>query len=375
MERTKTLRAVATLVGTTIGAGIFGLPYAISRAGWVAGSLLLVGFGWVTIIINLAFGEVILRTKGDRQLSGYGEIYFGRWGKIAGFVALAVGVYGAMLAYTTQIGNFLHTLMPGVSAPALSVIFFVFGAFAIFRGIKSVSELELLFTILIILLVGVIAVIGWPEITDHHLNFVADNPDFLTPYGVIMFALAGSSVVPEVEEIIRDHHKKLWIAIFFGTLIPLLIYGLFTTVVIGVSGTAVSQDAIPGLIGALPNWLVDLGAILGITAMTTSFISLGFVLRELYFRDFEMSNSSALFLALAPVITLFFLGARSFINLIQFTGILTGGLTGTMILALFLKARTSGTEEPDYILPLPRWTVYFLIGVFTLGVVARIMTL
>jgi tyrosine-specific transport protein len=374
MGQARLWRAIATLIGTTIGAGIFGLPFAVSHVGWGIGSLMLIGLGWVTLILNLAFGEVILRTKGDHQLSGYGRIYFGRGGEILGFIAVAIGAYGAMLAYTSQIGNFLAILLPGGSPIFYSFLFLVVAGIAVGYGLKAVSEVEFFSTILILLLVFVVAVKGWTVITHHHLEIMVENPDWLTPYGVIMFALAGSAVVPEIEEILRDEHQKLWLALFWGTLIPLVVYLLFTTVVIGASGPGVSPDAISGLAKTLPHWIVSLGAIFGTLTMGTSFTSLGYVLRELYFRDLGVSRSVALFLVLAPITILFFLGARGFIPLLEITGILMGGLTGGLILALFLKARRVGSETPPYMLPLPEWTVMVLLMIFVCGVVARLLT-
>jgi tyrosine-specific transport protein len=373
MRDTRLLRAIATLVGTTIGAGIFGLPYAIARVGWGAGTLMLVGLGWVTLMLNLAFGEVILRTKGDHQLSGYGRIYFGKLGRVLGFGAVGVGIYGAMLAYTTQIGRFLASLLPFGDPLLFSLIFFLLASLVVGFGVKLVSEIELLLTTLIVVLVAVIAVRGWPEIVRDHLGLLSEHPDWLTPYGVVMFALAGTAVVPEIEEILREEHDKVWTALFLGTLTPLVVYVLFATVVVGVSGGRVSPDAISGLAGVFPVWVVKLGALLGALTMTTSFASLGYVLRELYFRDLGFSKGAALLLALAPVISLFLLGARSFIGLLEVTGILTGGLTGGLILALFLKAKREGTEEPAYVLPLPEWAVFILLGLFIFGVVARIL--
>ena len=74
-------RAIAVLVGTTIGAGIFGIPFVVSKIGFVPGIFYLLILGVLVLILNLAYGEIILRTPGDHQLTGYGEIYFGEIGK------------------------------------------------------------------------------------------------------------------------------------------------------------------------------------------------------------------------------------------------------------------------------------------------------
>jgi len=57
-----TTEAIALLVGTIIGAGIFGIPYVIAQAGFLTGLITLGVLGTAVIILYLYLGEVILRT-------------------------------------------------------------------------------------------------------------------------------------------------------------------------------------------------------------------------------------------------------------------------------------------------------------------------
>ena len=67
--------AIATLVGTIIGAGVLGIPYVISQAGFITGLVNLVILGVAVLLLYLFVGEVVLRTRGNHQLTGYAEIY------------------------------------------------------------------------------------------------------------------------------------------------------------------------------------------------------------------------------------------------------------------------------------------------------------
>ena len=77
-----------TLTGTIIGAGILGLPYVFSKAGFFIGLLWLIILGMVMMFVNLTLGEITLRTNGRHQLSGYAEKYLGKWGKRIMFFAM-----------------------------------------------------------------------------------------------------------------------------------------------------------------------------------------------------------------------------------------------------------------------------------------------
>lgn len=366
----KTLRAISTLIGTTIGAGIFGIPYAFSQAGFGIGVFYLVVLGMVMLVLNLCYGEVILRTPGDHQLTGYGEIYLGKLGRLLGLAALLTAIYGALLAYIIQVGNFLGLLFNHSEfSSTFSLIFFAVFAVAVFLGLRLISEIEMIMVLFLIGLIFLIAVFGFSKITFSHFQPTAYSSSvLLLPYGVLIFALSGSSVIPEMEEILRDQHKKLKKSIILGTLIPALVYLLFATVVVGVSGMQTSPDAISGLAEFLSPVIVKIGAFLGVLAMSTSFLALGFVLKEMYFRDLCFSKVTAWICAVFPPLLLFLFGTKSFISVLEVTGAFMGGLTGILISILFIRARKVGRFKPEFTVPLPTAGVLLLAFIFLLGI-------
>ena len=391
----KIFKAIASLVGTTIGAGIFGLPYVVAKIGFLPGVIYLLILGFLTLLLNLIYGEVILRTPGDRQLTGYAGIYLGKWGRSIALITLLLTVYGALLAYFIKIGHFLSFLF-GFGLPVYwSFAFLTVAALFLFFGLRAVSLVEGILVLLLLGLIVLLGVVGMGKI--EFANFSGFFPQFLfLPYGVILFALSGASVIPEMEEILRekretgrerrrrekreieserrekDGPKELKKAIIIGTLIPLFFYLLFITLVVGVCGKKTSEDAVLGLGLFLPDWVVDLGAVLGTLTMGTSFLTLGFVLREVYFRDFAIPKFfSWLLVCLGPPV-LYFLGAKNFIEIIGATGSLMGGLTGVLICLMFLRAKKMGKRKPAYVLSLPKFFVYFLVGVFLLGIVWQV---
>ena len=73
--------AISVLVGTCIGAGVLGIPYVAAQSGFLIAVGYILFIGGVLILINLYLGEIILRTKGNHQLAGYVEKYFGKKAK------------------------------------------------------------------------------------------------------------------------------------------------------------------------------------------------------------------------------------------------------------------------------------------------------
>jgi amino acid permease len=62
------LIALATLIGTAIGAGLFGLPYVVAKAGFFPSLMMMFLLGLLALVSNLMYGEIILRTKGGCRL-------------------------------------------------------------------------------------------------------------------------------------------------------------------------------------------------------------------------------------------------------------------------------------------------------------------
>lgn len=364
-------RAAALLTGTTIGAGIFGLPYVIAQIGFLPGLFYLLFLGGAVLIINLVYGEIILRTPGDHQLGGYFRLYLDKGQKrLQGLSTLSffISVYGAMLAYIIEVGEFLALIFGAGSPFAWSVFFFAMGSAALFSGLRPISLLELLIVFLLIVLIIAFFGVGFHKISWSY--FLKTNLSrLLLPYGVILFAINGSAVIPEMEEILRKRPAALKRAIVAGTLIPILLYLFFVLFVVGVCGGGTSQDAISCLTSLLPEWIVKLAAGLGVLAMASSFLSLSYVLKECWFRDFKFSRPKAFIFSVLPSFLLFFLGARSFISVLEFSGAVSVGLSSILILSMHKQAKEKGKRAPLYSMEIPKPLVVMLYGLFALGLI------
>jgi tyrosine-specific transport protein len=369
-ENRKVLRAVAILVGTTIGAGMFGIPYVVSKIGFIPGMFYLFLLGILVLLLNLSYGEVILRTPGDHQFGGYIDTYLGKkrvFLKAISIIAFFISAYGALLAYLIKIGDFFNLFFGGGSPFFYSVLFFLLGSFTIFLGLRMVSWFEFAIVIFLVGLIIFIAAPGMAKMEISHFSYT-NLSFFLLPYGVILFALTGSSVIPEMEEILRKNPRKLKKSIIIGSLIPLFVYCLFTIFVFGVCGALTSTDAITGLVPFFSPFLVKLGAIIGILAMGSSFFTLGYILKEVWFRDFKASKNISFLLACLPSFFLFLFGARNFIKILDFSGAVSGGLIGILILMMFEKAKKTGKRKPAFVLAMPKFLIIILYLIFFLGI-------
>ncbi len=364
------------LVGTTVGAGMFGIPYVFSRFGFFPSLVYLLVLAGVMLFLNLLYGEVILRTPGDHQIFGYVRFYLEEKTKVLSFInifSFFISIYGALLAYGIKIGEFLQMIL-GFGSPVLfSLLFFFFALVALYFGLHSLSFLEFLIVVLVVLsvLTFFLLSVGKLDVS----NLTGFRPLYLLlPYGVILFALNGTSVIPEMEEVLRKNPEKLGKSILVGILIPLVLYILFALVVVGNCGAYTSEDGISCLFPFLPHWAVKLGAFVGILTMASSFLTLSYVLKESWFRDFKFSETAAFLLAGFPPLILYISGVRSFIRVLDFSGAVSVGLSGILILLMHREAKVKGKREPAYSLKVPRPLLFFLSGLFILGAFSPFLT-
>jgi len=339
-------RAVSSLVGTTLGAGMFALPYVISRSGLLLGIAFLLLMGFLSTRLNQFYGKVIVKTEGDHQLSGYARIYLGRWGRLVALFSLIFGIYGALVAYGVQGGNFLSGVT-SFSPREASVVFWALLSLLLVLGLHltSLSELVLTFGVLALLLV----LTFWALFRFNPFNLSLSPSTFsrLTPkdvfsnLGVVIFAFGGTSAIPEVEEILRVEHQKLPRAIGFSGVIVLISYLLYSLVVVGACGPSVSQASLDSLAATLGFPVPLLGSTLGVFALGSSYLLLGYALREVFYRDLGISKPVAWFLALFPPFLVLIFSRPAFTSILGITGMLGIGLSWLLVLLIYLRAKAS----------------------------------
>lgn len=354
----KFIKALAVFLGTIIGVGIFGLPYVTSLAGFLPVLFYFLILGAIAIFIHLLFGKVSLGTEGIHRLPGYVGKYLGSgWKKISFFV-IFFGLAGASLAYLIVGGEFLKFFFSpwlGGNSLIYTLLFFALGTFLIFRGIKSISQIEItllivFFSILILFFFRAFPFINLDYLKAFNLKF------FAFPYGVILFSLWGSAIVPEIKEILGGDSQLLKKVIISGISAASFTYLFFIFIVFGASGPATSKEAISGLAATLGDGVIKLGFLFGFITCFTSFLTLGLTLKKVFWYDFGLPKNLSWFIACFLPLFLFLIGLREFIEVIGFTGAVALGLEGIIIVFLFrefLKKKFSQKmRKVFYILPL-----------------------
>jgi len=358
-----------TLTGSIVGAGLLGLPYVFAKSGFLAGLFWLIILGALMTFINLTLGEVALRTKGKHQLPGYAEKYLGKWGKRAMLFAMLFGVYSALLAYLVGEGKSLSQILPGNIPPiVLGIMFWLIMTLLLREGLKGLKKIETWGVLAVITIVFGIFIKFVPLVKPENL-ITWNSANFLTPIGVIMFALLGFTSIPELRKEIKGQEKLLKQAIIIGSLVPIFLYILFSTIFVGILGTNITQIA-----------TLSFGPIitlLGIFTMLTSYFVLSFSVQSIFKYDVKISKKANFFFTSLIPLVLYALVTQY--NLIGFAlilgigGVISGGLTGILILLMAKKAKsnTRNKKNPEIEIPL-NWTLIIILSlIFIAGIILQ----
>jgi len=365
--------AVATLVGTVIGAGILGIPYIVAKAGFWTGIINILVLGFISMILYLYLGEVALRTKGFHQLPGYAEKYLGKSGKILMTLAMLFGVYGALIAYTIGEGQALAAIFGG-NPMFYSLIFFGIAAIIIHAGLKNVAKSELImlpFIIGIIILISILSIkfVNLSNLTQFRLSSI------FIPYGIVLFAFLGPTAIPEMEMELVKNSKYMKKAIIIGMLIPMVIYLLFSFFVVGVSGTAITEVGTIGLGNLIGPHMVLIGNLFAVITLATSFLAIGLALQQMYRIDYKLNKNIAWLLTISIPLLIVIGNITTFAKALEISGIIAGGLFGTLIVLMALKAKKLGDRKPEYTTYINKFIAGIFIFIFVGGALYFLSTI
>ena len=298
------------LLGTIIGAGIFSLPIALAKTGFLVFFPFALALGYLLGKTNTLYREIVESTRERHQLPGYVKRLLGNKLSFVSVICLLFSTLGALLAYLILSGEFIAKIVP-VSPAIGSWIFYAVVFVMLFFGGRNLEILDIFMTIVkVILLAAVILITFSPSAFYESLTFVPSNfsiKAIFLAYGSDLFALTGFSIVPELKKD-KGINSSIWAA----QGISVLIYVLFALNVRGfVNGESFS---LPGLVTTA---LFNLAGVFGVL---TPYLMLSWVSYDLLDKDLGFPKKEALILTLVVPLLLFLIGLNDFMAVISVSG-------------------------------------------------------
>ena len=350
MKKLSLAEASAILIGTQIGAGVLGLPYALKDTG-LLGIIIVIATGLLTLLTALFVLDLAAYTNGT--LSRIAEVYLGKTGGYLMFLSISVLSYGALIAYIAGSGDILSSLI-GVSEKAGALIFWFVMSLIVFLGLKASGKAELLLNFLLLGALTLAIALVIPRVNVSNLTSI-DYSAITKGIGVAVFAYVSHMVVPEMLKGLGDVRKTTK-AVLIGYLVPMVFYAFFVLAFVGAFGPETPElatSALRQLYGGLGKVL---GLILPLAAISTSYIGIGLAQMGNMKELFKIKKPHAWLLTVLPPLFIYLAGLNSFVNALWMAGTF-GGLLYAGILPAVMYIRAKKIHKKLH-LPIPHGFAY-----------------
>ncbi len=347
-ETLKFFQAITILSGMIIGVGMFGIPFSFARAGFFLGAAELILLTGLILLYHLLYAEIVLSTSSFHRMPGYVKLYLGKqWAILEGCSSL-FGILGSLLAYLILGSLFLHTVLsvffPGIEKIVSVTIFAAFGALVNMLPLKKEAPLNGILTLFLLVCIVILVVFLLPHVRFENISTAYWENSFL-PYGVLLFALSGGVVIPDLVTFLGRTRYRVRRAIVVGTILPACVYGLFAFAVVGSLGNMVTEDTVSGLLPSFGSRIVFLGSIIGLLATFTSLTALAESFEALLRLDYKLSPLLAGLATTVTPLALYFFGFQDFLVVIGAVGAVAIGIDSLLVVAMYHSLRAKTTHK------------------------------
>jgi tyrosine-specific transport protein len=280
----RVLSGTLMIAGTTIGAGMLGIPLLTAQAGFVP-ALVITFLVWVFMLsTGLLFLEVALWMPEGTNIVSMAQRFLGPKGKwLAGgmFVFL---YYCLLIAYFAAGAPLLAGLFGIAPQGWMSYVLFggVFGLI-VALGAKCIDRTNIILTVALVAAYAALMGRGSSEVSGALLSSTKWSA-VLIAVPVLFSAFGYHNVIPSLCTYFKKERRPLQLSIIFGTCIPMLMYVLWQWLVIGsvpkeaiAQALAQGQTATQALQAVTGHpWIYLIGKYFAFFAIVTSLLGVSF---------------------------------------------------------------------------------------------------
>lgn len=384
----KVVSGTMLIIGSTIGAGILGIPLLTARAGFgpaVAITILV----WIFMVsTGLLYLESTLWMPQDANILSMSKRFLGRYGRLVSGAVYLFLYYCLMVAYFAVGAPLFGQFITTVSGITLSPIgncmafAFVFGGVVAF-GLKIIDRVNYVLVVGKFLALAALVGVAVPEIQPARL--APQNWSYVIFAGPVLFSAFGyHNVIPSLASYFQRNSKVLRLSIWLGTGIPLAVYILWQWLIIGAVPPGAIQSALEKGLPATAalesltgmQWIIDAGRYFAFFAVITSMLGVAFSMVDFIGDGFKLGRAGRTrgfltFLTFLPPFALTTWDPEIFVTAIGFAGGFGEAfLNGILPIALVWIGRYRHKLEGERQLPGGRWllTALFICAVFVMAI-------
>jgi len=308
------LVSAGLIAGTSLGAGIFALPYLASSAGIVQVALYLLVLGALVTYAHTLYWRVLRDQPAETHLLELVRVHFSAGAAKATFIATILGLVFTLSAYLVLGSTFAASIL-GLSIPYALLLFWAACSLPLLLRLRRLVQVELAVTALL----GLLIIVLFATVPVSLARFPTGGWAFsLIPFGPILFALAGWTAIEPALAAVRGRRGYRRIALGWGTGLVAVSYVLFA-LSLGSAGDPVTTDTISGVLH-LPGWQVGALFALGLAAIVTSYLPMILEVKNAFRRGLGWPRSWAFPVAVFLPYLLVLAGFDSFLSSLELVG-------------------------------------------------------
>ncbi|MBJ7448810.1 MAG: tyrosine transporter [Parachlamydiales bacterium] len=304
MQNFKSFISAALLItGTSVGAGMLGIPLVTSIAGFYP-SLLITFLCWLVMMATgLLFLEVTLWMPKGANLLSMAKRFLGPVGaSLSGFTFLFL-YYCLMIAYMAGGSPLFQSVISnvfGLQIPLWASYVLFCGLFGgiVYGGSLVLGRLNTILTVALVASYFLLISKGSAFVIVENLQR-ASWPLFYMAAPVLFSAFGYHNIVPTISDYLKRNAKALRWCIFVGTLIPFIIYSLWQWLIIGAVPAELIEAAEKGnipvtdiLSRSLHNdWIGQVAQFFSFFALVTSLLGVAYSMCDFLADGFKCSKN------------------------------------------------------------------------------------
>lgn len=233
----KVIGSILMILGTSVGAGMLALPVVTANESFAISIVLLFASWFFMTIGAFSLLEVNLWLAPTTNMITMADKTLGKWGKLFTWLFYLLLLYSLICAYLSGLSDILQNLLADVSIhisrPSATIFGLCLFGVIVYRGIGSVDivnrglmSVKLIAYVLLVLLIA-------PNVSVDHI-FEGDYQWRNSAFMVMLTSFGYAIIVPSLRYYLDSDQKIIKKVIIVGSLIPLLVYAIWISVIQGV---------------------------------------------------------------------------------------------------------------------------------------------
>lgn len=281
-EQGSTLSGALLIAGTSIGAGMLGIPLITGLAGFVP-CMLANAFCWLFMMLTgLLFLEVTLWMEDGSNVLSMTQRFLGPAGKVIGGALFTFLYYCLLTAYFSGGAPLFlfvlnESMQLSLSTEAGYLLFFTCFFIVLFLGAKITDRVNFLLVGGMTLAYLIVIALGSCDV-DTQLLKTSNWPVSIMAFPVLFSAYGYHNVIPSISTYLGRNTQNLRRAIIIGTTIPFIVYSVWQWMIIG---SVPKETLLETLQAGLPvtsalkastnyAWIIPIGQYFSFFALVTS---------------------------------------------------------------------------------------------------------